>query len=559
MNKICTHCSTGFEITDADLALLKTLSPVIGGKTLDLPAPTLCPDCREQRRLSQSNQINLYERKCDLTGASIISNYHADSPYTVYRQNEWYSDAWDAMSYGKDFDFTRPFFEQWQELSLAVPRPSLHRGFQYDENSDYTNYAGKNKNCYMIFDSDENRDCYFSYSLEHCENCTDCFRLKNAELCYECVDSIKCYNCAFVQDCDNCSDSLFLKNCVGCKNCIMCVNMANKEYCVDNKQVTKEEFESIRAALSNHSQLMSAKAHFDEIKLTHPHKFFHGVHNENVVGDYLTNCKDAFQCYDSTDLWDCRYVYQAFMQLKTCMDIQQCGDAELCYESCYAGYNTHGILFCAHCLGEPSNLLYCTYSPHSKNLFGCVGMMRKEYCILNKQYTKEEYEELVPKIVDHMKKTGEWGEFFPSQLSTFAYNESWAQEYFPLTQTDIEARGWRWQEDVEKHDQYMGPKTELPDGIGETNDAVTKQIFICETSGKPYKILPQELDVHRKINVPLPRKAFFQRHRERMALRNPRKIWQRSCAKCQKHIETTYAPDRPEIVYCEECYLSTVY
>jgi hypothetical protein len=27
----------------------------------------------------------------------------------------------------------------------------------------------------------------------------------------------------------------------------------------------------------------------------------------------------------------------------------------------------------------------------------------KEYCILNKQYTKEEYEILVPKIIEHMK------------------------------------------------------------------------------------------------------------------------------------------------------------
>jgi len=31
-----------------------------------------------------------------------------------------------------------------------------------------------------------------------------------------------------------------------------------------------------------------------------------------------------------------------------------------------------------------------------------------KYCILNKQYSKEEYEELVPKIIEHMQKTGEW-------------------------------------------------------------------------------------------------------------------------------------------------------
>jgi hypothetical protein len=72
-------------------------------------------------------------------------------------------------------DFHRPFFEQFQELSLVVPRPSLFTGYEFDENCAYTNHAGKNQNCYMIFDSDENRDCYFSYSINHCEDCTDCF------------------------------------------------------------------------------------------------------------------------------------------------------------------------------------------------------------------------------------------------------------------------------------------------------------------------------------------------------------------------------------------------
>jgi hypothetical protein len=37
-----------------------------------------------------------------------------------------------------------------------------------------------------------------------------------------------------------------------------------------------------------------------------------------------------------------------------------------------------------------------------------VGLHDKSYCILNKQYTKEEYEELVPKIIEKMMKDDEW-------------------------------------------------------------------------------------------------------------------------------------------------------
>ena len=31
-----------------------------------------------------------------------------------------------------------------------------------------------------------------------------------------------------------------------------------------------------------------------------------------------------------------------------------------------------------------------------------------------------------------MKKTGEWGEFFPSSISPFGYNETVAMEYYPI-------------------------------------------------------------------------------------------------------------------------------
>ena len=563
----CTHCQQPFEITDEDRRFLDMLSPIIGDKKYDLSPPTLCPECRQQRRLAQANQLNLYERKCDLTGASIISNYHPSSPYKVYRQEDWYSDKWDPFEYGRDIDFSRPFFEQWHELSLSVPRPAMHRGFQYDENAEYTNYAGKNKNCYLIFDSDENWDCYYSYSLQRSKSCLDCFRVRDSELCYECIDSIKCYNCSFVQDCDNCSDSMFLKSCIGCKNCLMCSNLRNKEYYIENKQVTPEEFQKIRSMLSGYAQLMAARERFEKLKLECPQKYMQGIQNENVAGNYLTNCKDAHLCFDSNDLWECRYINQAFMQLKNCMDVQQCGDGERIYESCFCGYAAHSLISCVHMLGEPSDMFYTTYSPHSSNLFGCVGVMHKQYCILNKQYTQEEYEELVPKLIEHMKSTphqegtgqaGEWGEFFPIELSTFAYNETIAQDYYPLTKEEVESRGWRWLDDVEKRDQYMGPKVELPDAIAQVSDDITNEILTCEGTGKQYKIIPQELQLYRQMQLPLPRKTFFQRHRERMDMRLPRQLWERKCEKCQQSIRTAYSSERLEIVYCEECYLHSL-
>ena len=90
-------------------------------------------------------------------------------------------------------------------------------------------------------------------------------------------------------------------------------------------------------------------------------------------------------------------------------------------------------------------------------------------------------------------------------------------------------------------------------------DDICQKILLCKITGKPYKIIPQELKFYKDMGIPIPRICPDQRHKERMTLRNPRKLWARKCMKCQKDIQTTYAPERPEIVYCEECYLASVY
>ena len=554
MQQTCAQCSAAFGVHNEDLQMLDELSPVIGGVKLSLPSPTMCPDCRLQRRQAHVNHVNLYERTCDLSGAPIISNTHPSAPYTVYDQEVWYSDKWDAHKYQRKYDFSRPFFEQLKELIDEVPRPNLMTGYEFDENCDYTNYAGKNKDCYLIFDSDENRDCFYSYSLNHCVNCVGCYRTRKSELCYECVDCVKCYGSAYLQDCDNCADSVFLKNCTGCKNCLMCSNIKNKEYWVENKPVGKEEFGKLRAMLGSHSAVESARGRFEKLKLEFPQKYMHGVQNEDVEGDYLVNCKNAFNCFDSEDLWDCRHVYQGFMPLKTCMDIHECGEGERLYECSVAGYEINSCCFCNHTLANMSDMLYCSLCHHSNHCFGCVGLRRKKYCILNKQHSKEEYEELVPKIVEHMRSTGEWGEFFPASISTFAYNETIAQDYYPLTKDEVKCRGWQWFDDVEKKEQKTGEPAELPDSIDDTPEDICGKILTCEESGRQYKVIPQELEFHKKLHVPLPRTSFFKRYRNQLAMRNKRILHNRKCDKCGAAIRTSYQPGRPEQIYCEPCY-----
>lgn len=153
-----------------------------------------------------------------------------------------------------------------------------------------------------------------------------------------------------------------------------------------------------------------------------------------------------------------------------------------------------------------------------------------------------------------MGQATEWGEYFPVTISTYSYNESLAQDYYPLTKAEVEAKGWVWLDEVEKKDQYMGPKIEVPDSLDDVTDEICKQILTCDVSSKQYKIIPQELRFYRQVRLPLPRKSFFQRHKDRMAMRNPRILFQRACDQCKTSVQTTYAPTRPEKVYCEKCF-----
>ena len=233
-----------------------------------------------------------------------------------------------------------------------------------------------------------------------------------------------------------------------------------------------------------------------------------------------------------------------------------------CYECGIVGDDSYHILLSSQIFINCSDLIYCCFLANGcKNCFGCCNMKNASYCILNKQYTKEEYEELVPKIIEHMKETGEWGEGIPIGTSLFGYNKTNANLFYPMTKEEVMAKGWQW-------DDYEVPLSEvektiqadmLPDTIKETPEDVLNWAIICEETGKPFKIQPLELKLLRTMNVPIPRRCPDQRHTDRFLLRNPRKLWDRTCAKCKSEFQTTYSPERPETVYCEECYLKEVY
>lgn len=545
LTKTCRVSGQDFVVSPTDQAFYEKLV---------VPLPTLSPEERRRRRYAHRNERHLYHRTCGLSGKTLISNISPESGIPVYESTEWWSDKWDALQYGLDFDFSRPFFEQFKELSRVVPQLAL--SVWNSENSSYCNYVGNVKDSYLIFGSVYSEQCYFG-SPYYSRDCIDTLVVRDCEHCYECIDCRKLYECFYCQDCHTSSQLIACYDCQSCQDCIGCAGLRRKQYCIFNKQVSKEEYEKFKSELNLCDP--ATRAHLEQklarLKLEIPHRYMHSGQVENVSGDYVYQSKNAEDCFFTDRSEDVAHCMQV-VDLKDCFDNNFTEENELCYE--YLGaYQNQRVLF-SKFLNKVSESFYCDSCFNSKNLFGCIGMRGKSYCILNKQYSKEEYEALVPRIIEHMKKTGEWGEFFPIDSSLFAYNETVANEYFPLTEEEAKARSYAWRKEDESS-TYQGPHAQIPENISEVPDSIMDQILTCEVSGKLYKIIPAELNFYRRMNLPVPRRCPNQRHQDRLKKRNPQKLWGRECSQCGTGISTVYSPERAEKVYCEACYLKLVY
>jgi hypothetical protein len=506
-----------------------------------------------QRRLATRNDRYLYKTKSALSGEPIITMYNPKYGFTVYEHKEWWGDEWDPLRYGKDFDFNHSFFEQFEKLQKIVPRFNLFNSGS--ENCDYVNYVTHSRNCYLLYGSWFNDDCMYSQTLNECRTCFDNLFLDKSELCYENIDCGENYRAFFCQNCNNVSDCYFCFDCRGCRNCIGCYNLRNKEYYINNNPVSKEKFDKAKASFSSYLKMKQERKKFKEIiEKEAIHRNVIHENNQNATGDMLYNCKNAKHCFSVYRSEDVSYTARCFDQ-KDSYDFEAGGKGELTYENMSNDFSFNSI----SCTTSEylTDTHYCDLCFHCEKCLGCVSLKHKKFCIFNKQYSEKEYEKLSTKIIEHMRKNGEWGEFFPIKLSPFAYNETLANEYYPITKEEALAKGYKWLDDENVTPQ---PQTYIvSDNINDVSDEILKEILVCKNCGKNFKIVEQELKFYRKEQMPIPHHCPNCRHLARFRKRPLRNLWNRTCTKCGRPIKTSYSPDKEYKIYCEECYLAEVY
>ena len=578
--KVCQNCHKEFVIEPGDFKFYEKMK---------VPAPTFCVACRQQRRLLFRNERALYHRKCSLCAKDIISMYPQHTVFSIYCHECWFSDKWSGIDFGRDYDFSRPFFAQIEDLWNVVPKMNL---FQRNSvNCEFTNMVGESKNVYLSYSVvDGSENIFYSKYADKSFNIFDSYSITNSDRCYENINVDRNYSSSFAILSRNCIDCRFIFDCVNCRDCVLSSNLRNKQYFIRNKAYAKDDYFREIGKINFGSKINNDQCvkEFLDIKGKSLHKYADIVKAPCSTGNHIANAKNAKNCFETHEVENAKNCYRVVMANEF-YDVDYAGmSSEMIYEyvtGAKSGYNIKFSISAFEAVRESEYIDYCISSSHC---FGCAGLKDEEFCILNKRYSKNDYEKMVDRIkkqmdempyIDKKGRVYKYGEFFPAEISPFAHNETFAQEVFPLSKQAVLEAGFKWREpEAKKYDSTKTP-SDLPDNIMEVTDSISNEIISCSHGAEcshncsgAYKIIHEELQFYKKMNLPLPTLCPNCRYYERLKLVEPPRLWRRGCdcdynnyknatkhqhhleGRCPDEFETPYAPDRPEILYCERCY-----
>ena len=520
--------------------------------------PTLSPVFRFQWLGAFWQHWNLHKRKCDRTGKQIISVFSENCPYPVWHKDEWIKHADPPFT---EVDLTQPFFPQMWELFRHCP--IAHNMGAGSENCEYTDDVWYSRNCYLchsVFKGEDIRYCYRCVNVRNSQFCCFAFDCEN---CFDIIDSHQCFRTLFALHCWNCSDSAFLYDCRNCHHCILCSNLRNKSYCIGNEQLTKEEFERRAKEFDSRSRSVyeDARRRFLDMMLRrawHRAQFMDLC--ERCTGDYLHECKDCTNCFFVTNkIEDCVNLMRSGVDVRNGLDCFSLLNCEIAYLSTLAQDKCYDVRF-VYNLVQCKYLEYCAQCFQCQYCFGCCGLVGKKYCIFNKQYTPEEYEKKKTECIAAMKRTGEYGQFFPGTFAANPYEESIAAFYWPLSREEGKKLGFHMKEEEEPRVMDALDPSAIPDRSGDATEEITKSVFWDDTAKRPFQIQSSDLAFAKELGCPLPNAYYARRLQENFRLIPfSGELRTSACGKCQKHVETSWPKEYDGRILCEECYLKEVY
>lgn len=304
------------------------------------------------------------------------------------------------------------FLNGFAELRRTTPKIAVS-GYS-SHNCPYGNAIYNSKNCYLCFDMDTSEGCLYSGTVTRAQYCGDCEDIWDSELCYEGYEIYHCYNCDFSQFLRNCSDCSYCFDCLNCQNCFGCVGLRRQNYSIFNKPYSPEVYK-IELEKAKKLPREEIETRVEALRKEYPHLASRQYQSENCIGDNIQNSKGVFYGFNVKNTFDGGYAWDLYtvygdrnedtydtffnVDLHSCYECVQVGD----------GWNLNFCHYCEHIRDSE----FCEACFNSKNLFGCIGINRGEYMILNKAYAPEDWKTEVAEIKKGLAGAGKfsWGIF----------------------------------------------------------------------------------------------------------------------------------------------------
>lgn len=422
---------------------------------------------------------------------------------------------------GIDYDPALNFFENFKKLYHQTPFPALYN-FTGAENCDYAFSAYMSKNCYLSFTIITNcENVLYSFTVkENSSNVLNSSQVRNnSENVYMALGVINSMNIFYSRYVNNCSDLRFCTNMVWCHNCMMCDGLENQNYYIKNKEYSKEEY------AKKSQEILSQKALYPDFfkALSYEGQNYWStattgkfvLKSQDVVdGLYSLEIKDGHNVmvlggsYVNTHMYD---VFEGGAHGNT--DFRGAINVGVKSDSLY---NAEWIVTCSH-------LYYCRFLEYCSYCIGCIGLKNKEFCIFNKQYTKEERYILADKIFAQMEKDWILGEYFPWSMNPFYFNDTIASLVWDFTKEEVTKEGYlrrdepikvdipQWADIISTKDLASYQWFDA-NGNWTINPEILKKVIKDEkgTGTSPaklencYRIVPMELEFLQKKGLPLP-------------------------------------------------------
>lgn len=447
--------------------------------------------------------ITLYKRDWMVTSFAPEFAWHIVSPVEFEKLRADYGKLW------REYDFGLNFWENYKSLEKCVQYPAIG-SWGDNENSQYAHKILHSNNCYISFEVSSSENIMYSVNVK--DFCKDIYGSvmvwDHSENIYQSAWVFQSSSVFYSRFIFNSNNIWFSSNLIWCSECLFCNDLENQSYCVNNQKYSEEEYYKMKREM----MLIKGKylEYYDRVKI-----WKWQLLSEESSWSFLIKTRDVENGY---------FVYYIHNGRNTMF----AGTAEWNVNffdaaSCWSprGNDYYGVMgawswdkyFCSIEVIWWTNNYYSYFLENCSFCLWCIGLKNKQFCILNKQYTKEEWYELADKIFTQMDKDWILGDFFPWELNPFYFNDTVAYLIDDtFSKKDVVRDGYMWRDEEIRVDIPKWAEVVNVEDLDRINydESILKKV-ILDKSGNYYRIMKMEYDFLKKHDLPLPEIHWLER------------------------------------------------